>query len=786
MNGFVPVYCGTTETCASYLCTKTCQPSCPFGYYCNLATRTCLERPIFTQNSIITACTQVSNCGIASNYSRTLNQCDRCADNFAFEIKNTTDAGGNPVLNQVSYTTCIAAPLSCQTAVIVTESPLTTACFACYPGYSMVAGYCFMNLNNCTFVNATGYCMACTYTYFEEYQIITDGIFQTGSCVAFVAGTSQPASTPYSGAADVNCAYYSYFYATSVVSRSVLLNQGVNFCVQCKTGFFLNSVSACLPINIANCATYDVASTNVVIVCAACNIGYRLDGTRTSCILNVPPTGQETLNCLFYDASFNCTLCAESYVLGKSGPSNWNQRFFCYLNSTTDPYCTTVNATYFLSEGRVSCNQCGLINGAITYPFRTSSPVFTCLGISTITNCVVHNDTYITNNMNCLMCIPSFFVNAATNRCVQRTAYPIDRCVAYSNTSDTCATFLSTTTATVTVTAPLPLADQILVNSPPILPLGTVLVDYKGWIMGCQVYSDNQTCAQCFPPRYLDPFGFDYNNKCPMAPTVIPYCAIYKSSGVDCSQCQVGYMLINGACILIQAINCATYASPSMCATCPSSYPILNNGNCEIDYQNPWCLEWEPSNVAGSFECVTCLQNYYPNDSGICQRVRNSVRNCLYYQYDGLCKTCKSGFYLQFDSKRCLVNPDWDSNCRDFQYGTECAVCEFGHVIVNKTCTACTTDASCMYCDPSKLSTCLICRFGFQMTDAGTCVANPNFVNGTQFFFDYKWMSGSGISEAASATSIDDESTSRASAIAHILTCFLATLLLFILTPSLI
>lgn len=45
--------------------------------------------------------------------------------------------------------------------------------------------------------------------------------------------------------------------------------------------------------------------------------------------------------------------------------------------------------------------------------------------------------------------------------------------------------------------------------------------------MGCAIYSDAKTCAKCYAPKYINEFGFEYNNKCIDVDIIISNCKYY-------------------------------------------------------------------------------------------------------------------------------------------------------------------------------------------------------------------------------------------------------------------
>ncbi len=54
--------------------------------------------------------------------------------------------------------------------------------------------------------------------------------------------------------------------------------------------------------------------------------------------------------------------------------------------------------------------------------------------------------------------------------------------------------------------------------------------------MGCDIYTDENTCFRCYAHKYLNVNGFDYNNKCLQVDEEVKYCKYYDTKQV-CIEC---------------------------------------------------------------------------------------------------------------------------------------------------------------------------------------------------------------------------------------------------------
>ena len=608
---------------------------------------------------------------------------------------------------------------------------------------------CVNKREGCLLNNATGYCLSCSWDYDPANTLImTDGFFATGNCTQVVDSTFVVGGRSVS--IDPNCRNYNYtiddlgIWTRTVPSpgRDALgnpvpaaagLDSGTYVCFKCKTGFFLNNTNACLPMAISNCADYSPASTALSVKCRTCEDFYFLSGDSLTCAMAAVPADTPIPQCLYYDPTANCIKCNEGYLVGRTGANQFGQTTYCFKSVTeVDPKCQGVNETFFFASLQIACKNCSKISGAFAYPFSlASSPSHACMKLAPQSNCFDYDDITFAQSQKCLLCLAAFYLQPTTLRCLPRSPsrYPDPKCKKFSVAADTCEELFDNSGSAISVTTQLPVLDQALLDSPPARQFSDLAFNYNGWIMGCKVYADSGVCAQCSPPRYLNDQGFDYNNKCLKSGVDLPFCAEYvlTSGGVTCRQCQPGFFFKGGDCLLITAVNCRTYESESQCSSCPSTHPVLQDGNCQLVAENPWCLVYEQSASATRFLCAVCQEGYYPNDDGICQIVKNPIANCRYHLFDGLCQNCTEGYVLQFDGRLCFRKPDWDPNCDEFSYSPDCSLCEPGFFIRDGTCVECQgLTLGCAYCDPADNGVCLLCRFGYSMTDQLTCAVNKD------------------------------------------------------------
>lgn len=714
-NNTVPIYCGSDENCENEVCIKNCQPKCESGYWCERSNNTCI--PVISppvRENYISRCVKVDGCA-TDQTSRVLNDCLRCNATSAFEVTYS-----NNQITSVMNRTCIDVGINgCKYAY--RQASNNIICVECDKGYTLQDGTCLLSIRNCKEFDAVGNCRWCTDDYTNESRMLMNGTFEKGGCKSYPEPNyKQTANFDTDG----NCAYFKYYYTS--LKKPVAISGGESFCHKCKDAYFLTNGLKCFLKTITNCIDYDKTVTSQsAVICTQCDVGFSLSADKKTCTDNTPTNPKYLIpQCKRYDTNKSCLLCNDNYMLKSVGTNANGQNTYCFEKKHNDPNCAEVDSTVFASTGAMVCKTCNKISGAFAYPAVLGTGIKTCMPIAQRANCAVQNSGAFANDYICLQCDNNLYYLDIDLICQKRLNL-VKSCEVYKIDEDVCQKEKTTTTDVVVSSNSLPVDVQRLIASPPVKLDTDMIVDFKGWIMGCKIYADSATCYSCYPPKYLNPQGVEYNTKCKTVNRPIAHCSWYAEDGETCLECDFFYLLKDNQCILKTAQNCLEYEDADTCKSCPSRYPIIDeDGNCGVDPNNPWCLEYDNS-IPGllSYECDICMENYYPNDSGICTRVNDPIKACKYYWSDRVCKQCEESYYLRYDGKFCDINPSFDEMCVEFSYGTECSVCEFGYYLVNGKCVACPSAQGCAYCNSTNTTQCLMCKFGYDMNSKGECVA---------------------------------------------------------------
>lgn len=734
LEGTMPIYCSADERCqeydtGKYSCYKYCNPDCPKKDICTFSetnlVMSCVEQPkVLIDEILITTCTSISNCDSSSK----LNTCEKCSSGYYFD---TTLANSTYTIN---YKSCVApsSPISNCCAVNNSNSS-TYTCVQCIPGYNLKDNVCIINITYCASFDSTGVCEWCDSAYTDRTRILVYAKYDTGDCTTYPTNTSA-LNTVLNPTESINCKYFDYYITSS--TNKLRLTAGTNNCIECDSGYFLNNASKCLTKNVLNCDTYSTGSSSPAdIWCSACSVGYRATNQVsknsslgwTECISNTPSADNDQYlipKCSLYMESEGCAVCKQNYSLSKAKANMFGQSHFCFKNEYPDN-CSEIDYDYFLTNGKIRCETCNRIRGKYSSPIATVSKV--CVEIPYKDNCIVHKVEFFDDStLQCTECNANYYLNTEKNVCVARINKNILNCLKYFIDKDDCEEKDEVVVVSKSSRNTIATDVQKLLNNPPISIVNDASVDFGGWVMGCAVYESAKSCKKCFAHKYRNPEGFDYNTYCKTVAKEIKHCKYYNSDGVTCDTCEDFYMLVDNTCELITVINCDDPEAVNSCTKCDKSNPYLDgDGNCSKVYSNPWCLEYIVNGVinADSYvECSICNEGYYRDDSGVCRILVAEILNCRYYNGKSLCKTCKDGFYLDYDGKRCLINPAYDENCTLFELGTECSVCNFGYYLTDTGCVKCETDVNCAFCDPDKPAVCLMCKFGYTH-DGQNCIS---------------------------------------------------------------
>jgi hypothetical protein len=742
--GKVGVFCYDDETCINGACVKVCKRKCEKKETCfpltSVTTQSfgsCELKPTVPVVNVIDTCTLIQNC----DETLELNICKKCLNGYSFERKVTNGVVSVDTKNCILSTpNCMYARTNPATGDIECDpfvDTLDANDSGCYTGYRLSNGLCVDITEACLNYDSNGNCRWCSEGYSNEGKYAISGRFDKGECRDFpVNNYSLVGTQTMNPSYDVNCSYFYYKVNLPVGSVNKLSN-GKNECMECKDGYFLNSAKQCLTKSISLCGVYKLISTPTNIQCESCELGARWNTSMTGCLDNTPTTEDKLIpKCLKYDfPARNCLKCDTNYVTKSVQLLNSEgQSVFCF-KLVNPPYCTSTNSSYFTTSGKIKCTRCDPIQNKPTYPKNIDIQKDICVDVAPQRNCVSHKvDLYSNSNLDCLECNPSSYLGlfqGSTTKyvCLPRIYPDIPNCIKYAFNQDKCETFLSDSTSSNTVVAETTVIsadiEVLLANPPPPLEKD-IIIDFAGWIMGCDVYQDEQSCERCFAPKHINKFGFEYNTKCISVEKVISNCKYYSTDGLKCEVCQDYYLLINDECRLKRVVNCLGYENEKKCKLCPITYPFRDeDGNCSKHPLNPWCLEYNYDPQAKKtielntfIECNICEEDFYPDDSGFCRLLEKKIDNCKYYLADSLCKVCEEGTYLKYNGKECITNPSFDENCEDFNYNTECSICNYKHYLKDGKCFKCEAnlEEGCAFCNPQKPSECLICKPGYSFS----------------------------------------------------------------------
>ena len=182
---------------------------------------------------------------------------------------------------------------------------------------------------------------------------------------------------------------------------------------------------------------------------------------------------------------------------------------------------------------------------------------------------------------------------------------------------------------------------------------------------------NNGYCLTCYQGYSL------YNGNCTILTNDDPYC-VQKSSSI-CLTCANGYYLNSNVCTKLMK-NCVTYDMRSgNCTNCNVGFQIMN-GDCLLipKSQDPNCVQ---ANQNG--QCIQCLNNFYlSRANNTCTPISTLCLNFDYNQQ--ICAQCQQGYFLQ-DGDCIYPSLGYDPYCIHYS-GSYCDQCSQGYSIQNYMC----------------------------------------------------------------------------------------------------
>jgi hypothetical protein len=474
-------------------------------------------------------------------------------------------------------------------------------------------------------------------------------------------------------------------------------------CVECDTGYFLNSIKQCQKQNVDDCEVYlsDEAG------CQTCTNAHYLSNKKC-----YPHTVQ---NCTTYEDDANlCDVCNEFYY-ESNGQCVAHTVSGCREYHPNLDECDSCYDRYYLNGG-----QCKLNTGKDCKNYYSNSN-----GCSDCHNdSSTHVDSFIIDGLDCV------------------AAIEIVGCTSYDysgQNGQNCQTCESS-----------------------YFNYNGVCEPYPTGVRFCEVFSSATSCVKCIPDYFLDVS----TGQCSPIYRPIEHCVDY-SSAVDCKECVSGYLLATDfkSCSLYTGSNCKTYATFDSCATCEPSMALKQtpyvssdgvNKIMECSSEITHCEELVTSqstseindtqgnvrtDIVYSFTCNKCSSGYLPSEDKSSCETTITIGNCQVYTDDGLCQSCNVGFWLSKDKKSCTQDSLLNGNgCKKALIGENivCNRCTAGYMMDSSgNCVQC-GGTGCAICDFESSSSCALCGPGYYMTSSKTCNRNENF----SFNLDKEEISG--------------------------------------------
>ena len=397
-----------------------------------------------------------------------------------------------------------------------------------------------------------------------------------------------------------------------------------NNSVECEGGFYLDSLSNCLPCGIGyysnKGATYcsrcqngyssgerssscypckpGTFSNDLYLSCTDCNGGYYSSKGSSSC--NICPAGSysndEKTACFSCNRGYysnsgasECTKCPSGYIALESGESYCSICSAGTYSNEDRTNCISCMPGYYSDEGASHCTICP------SGTFSSNYYSFTCY------NCPAGSYSF-EGSSYCTFCSPGYYSNEGASYCI--------KC---DNNS-----FTNIEGATSCINCPIGLTS----NSN-----RTSCICPKGYYYSS--YLSNAACVKCQNGTYSNIENSSSCINCPSGYTS-------NEDNTDCIKCPMGY-----------------YSSfpGSICQKCPIGYYSNSIGatSCQA------CYGGSTSNNDRTY-CIQCQRGYYSPLSGSdCIECPNGT----YSSYGGAtyCTLCTKGYTSNYNHTRCVACP---------------------------------------------------------------------------------------------------------------------------------
>ena len=150
--------------------------------------------------------------------------------------------------------------------------------------------------------------------------------------------------------------------------------------------------------------------------------------------------------------------------------------------------------------------------------------------------------------------------------------------------------------------------------------------------------------------------------------------------------------------------NCKITLDGEKCEQCEDNYFLTEDGFCVL---TDFCKESENE------ICTQCMEGYYLSKNNYC----SSDENCEEVEINtGLCKSCKSGFYLDLNENQCKSNTEQNNYRHCTMSLNECIECEKNYYLSSNSVCSPTE-----YCSEALNGKCIECEENYYLTLDNIC-----------------------------------------------------------------
>ena len=704
-----------------------------FGTYCAACKPGYAATTHETFDFVKTSCTPVEHC---DPDSKIFNGCSDCASGYVLAF--------NAEMETISFSRCLAIPAElsahfdkCYAAEAASSDAETASrCRVCNPGFQLNAdNVCEMytpehcNANSFRFSapnkkaalewslwqNQQGVgCNRCSDSFYAVMVVRQQAVCLSSEWVVNTVNTLDAKQTQYIP----NCRNYqadantlrchtcdgNYILSekadgttgTECIDNAKLANCATaisaDACARCRDPSFGLVNGQCVQGNIENCTAYNYNTDDAEVKCRSCAPNYYLDTATNTCGLGAI----QHCDVFAADNPNKCESCSARHAKVQNVETGFD---YCY---PLDPSlgCEEANITHNIMGARVACVSCSRPEEQIIVAPVSRSDQVLCMEFIPIAHCQsYHIGTMLgTSDFTCRECANGFHLR--DNQCVP-VAGPIEGCAEHEPDRTRC----------LRCEKGLKLTED-----------RTECIESTAGIEGCRRYVDKQTCAACGKGTYLS------DNACIEADPPIDNCRYYLDND-RCETCETGFVLQNNTCEEAIARNCATFQSPTACATCIESHVLETTDGVThcISMTKEGCLVVD---INPPYNCLECDGQRYTSN-GECLAAQK-IEHCEAYDGAATCSRCASGFVLNADATVCqevaLLGDLHDPRCANIQMLDTpiCSRCAPGYFFKNGACTGLCNDQGtegCIVCDPNNPTSCHICASGYFMDKNGRCNA---------------------------------------------------------------